>query len=251
MTPISAIIITKNEGDNIEECLKSISWADDIIVVDAESKDDTVVKAKAITPNVFVQPWLGFAQAKQFGVSKAKHDWILWLDADERVPADLGSEIRERVSTDPPEAAFAVARRAYFLGRWIKHSGWYPGYVPRLFHCKRANFNSAAVHEGLEINGAIGRLRHDLLHYTDPTIYHYIAKLNRYTTLAGEDLRQKEKIPSVSDLLLRPLWQFLKMYLFRLGFLDGMQGLILALFSSAYVFTKYCKLMEKTLLSKQ
>ncbi len=251
MTPLSVIVITKNEGHNIEECLQSVQWADDIIVVDAESKDDTVTKAKIFTEKVYRKPWLGFAAAKQFGLEQTKHKWILWLDADERVTPALAEEIQKLILSTPAEAAFLVGRRAYFLGRWIKHSGWYPGYVSRLFNKEKALFNSAQVHEGLEIHGEVKQLQNDLLHYTDPNIYHYFAKLNRYTTLAADELVQKGKKASLSDVIIRPIWQFTRMYVLRAGFLDGIQGLLLALFSSGYVFTKYCKLREKEIHSEQ
>ena len=173
----------------------------------------------------------------------------MWVDADERVMADLADEIRNIISSQPAESAFTVSRRAYFLGKWIRHSGWYPGRVARLFHRERATFNNAAVHEGLEIQGTIGELKHDLLHFTDPNIYHYFSKFNRYTTLASEELVKKGKIFKLTDIIIRPCWMFVRMYLLRLGFLDGIQGLLLALFSSAYVFTKYAKLREHTLIT--
>ncbi|MFZ4621485.1 MAG: glycosyltransferase family 2 protein [Bacteroidota bacterium] len=242
----SVVVITKNEAHNIDECLSSVAFCDDIIVVDAESADATVEIAKKHTSNVFVRRWEGFSSAKQFGVQKTKHQWILWLDADERVMPELANEMKQLLLHEPNEAAYTVARRAYFLGRWIKHSGWYPGRVARLFHKERAVFNDAAVHEGLQVNGTIGALKNDLLHFTDPNIYHYWAKFNRYTTLASGELKRKGRIFSLSDIIIRPWWLFMKMYFIRLGFLDGVQGLLLALFSSAYVFTKYAKLWEQT-----
>jgi glycosyltransferase involved in cell wall biosynthesis len=245
MTPLSVIVITKNEAHNIEECLKSVSWADDIIIVDAESTDDTVEKAKQYAGKIFIQPWMGFAAAKQFGLTQAKNTWVLWLDADERVMPELALEIQTLVESNPTKAAFTVGRRAYFLGRWIKHSGWYPGRVARLFNKEKAKFNTASVHEGLDVQGEIGMLQNDLLHFTDPNIEHYFSKYNRYTTLAANELFKKNKHASLLDLLIRPFWMFLKMYILRLGMLDGVQGFILAVFSSSYVFTKYAKLWEK------
>ncbi|MBI2429864.1 MAG: glycosyltransferase family 2 protein [Ignavibacteriales bacterium] len=239
------MVITKNEEHNIDACLKSVQWADEIIVVDAESNDRTIEIARRHTDKIFITPWMGFAAAKQFAVVQSHYDWILWLDADERVLPELSEEIQRIVQLNPNHAAFTVARRAYFLGKWIKHSGWYPGRVARLFHKGRAKFNSAAVHEGLEVKGSTGQLRNDLVHYTDPNIHHYFEKYNRYTTLAAHEAFMKGKSAHLSDLLIRPLWQFLRMYLIRLGFLDGIHGLLLAVFSSSYVFTKYAKLREK------
>lgn len=251
MSACSVIVITRNEAQNIDDCLRSVSFSDDIIVVDAESTDDTVTRAKRYNANVFVKPWMGFAAAKQFGLTQTTHDWVLWLDADERVMPELAEEIRRTLQSGPRFAAYTVARRAFFLGKWIRHSGWYPGRVARLFNKQQARFNDAAVHEGLEINGAVGELKHDLLHYTDPNIYHYFSKFNRYTTLATEGLEKKGKYFKLTDVIIRPWWQFMRMYVFRLGFLDGIQGFLLAVFSSAYVFTKYAKLWERSINNHQ
>jgi glycosyltransferase involved in cell wall biosynthesis len=244
MIPLSVIVITRNEEKNISDCLKTVLQVNDIVVVDAQSKDRTVEIARQYTPSVFVEPWMGFAEAKTFATTKTKHEWILWLDADERATPELMHEIEFLLRETPEFHAYTVARRAYFLGRWIKHSGWYPGRVPRLFHKQYARFNNAAVHEGLELDGTPGSLTNDLLHFTDPNLYHYMAKLNRYTSLAAEDLAKRGKRHSLIDVLVRPPWMFVKMYIVRRGFLDGMQGLVLALLSSLYVFTKYVKLWD-------
>jgi len=244
MTPLSVIVITRNEERNIVACLESVAWADEIVVVDAESKDATAALARQFTQKIFIEPWKSFSEAKEFAVLQSRHEWILWLDADERVTQDLAVEIQSLLISSPAHPAYSVARRAYFLGRWIKHSGWYPGRVPRLFRKDRASFSPAAVHEGLNVQGAVGDLRHDLLHFTDPNLYHYLAKFNRYTTLASKESFDAGKRFRWIDLVLRPPWLFVKMYIIRLGFLDGVPGLLLALLSSAYVFTKYAKLWE-------
>jgi glycosyltransferase involved in cell wall biosynthesis len=244
MIPLSVIVLTRNEEKNISECLNSIRSADDIIVVDAQSKDQTVKIAHKFTPSVFIKPWMGFAEAKTFATTQTKYDWVFWLDADERVTPELSQELERLLLEGPKYNGYTVARRAYFLGRWIRHSGWYPGRVPRLFNKKYARFNSAAVHEGLEIDGPVGTLKNDLLHYTDPNLYHYITKLNRYTSLAAEELVQKNKKFHLSDVVIHPPWMFFKMYVIKKGFMDGIQGLLLALLSSLYVFTKYAKLWD-------
>ncbi|MCX6136066.1 MAG: glycosyltransferase family 2 protein [Ignavibacteriales bacterium] len=222
----------------------AVRWADEIIVVDSESKDRTVEIARKYTSNVFIERWLGFAAAKSFGLSKTNSEWILWLDADERVTPELANEIQILLKLNPDQAAFRVKRKAYFLGKWIRHSGWYPGRVTRLFHRNRARFNSAAVHEGLEIDGIISNLNNDLLHFTDPNLYHYISKLNRYTSLAANESHMRGKRCSRIDIFLRPAWQFTRMYFVRLGFLDGKPGLLLAILSASYVMTKYAKIWE-------
>jgi glycosyltransferase involved in cell wall biosynthesis len=244
--PLSVIIITRDEERNIKECLESVAWANEIIVVDAQSKDRTVEYAKRYTSEVFVTEWLGYAEAKNFALSKTANRWVLWLDADERVPQELAADIQSIISADSNQfAGYDVARRAFFLGRWIKHCGWYPGYVVRFFKKEGARFNDARVHEKLELAGTVGRLQHDLLHYTDDNLFHYFSKFNTYTSLAAEDLDIKGRAFSILDLITRPPFFFFKMYILRLGFLDGIQGFILCILSATYVFTKYAKLWER------
>jgi glycosyltransferase involved in cell wall biosynthesis len=248
LCPLSVIVITRNEEKNIVDCLNSVNWADEIVVVDSGSTDKTVELAKQVTSQVFVTEWKGYSDSKNVALSKTKHEWVLWLDADERVMPELAKEIQEIVRAgDSGVSGYEVARRAYFLGKWIKHCGWYPGYVLRLFKKKGVKFNDAQVHERLEFAGTTGRLKHDLLHYTDNNLFHYYSKFNNYTSLAADDLAKAGRKYSVYDLLVRPPYLFLKMYILRLGFLDGMHGLILSVLSSAYVFTKYAKVWEKQL----
>jgi glycosyltransferase involved in cell wall biosynthesis len=242
---ISVIVITKNEAFNIVECLESVKWSDDIVIVDAQSTDRTVEFAKKYSQKIFVTPWLGYAAAKQFALEKVSNEWVLWLDADERVTPELAAEIKEIIGTkENTHSAFEVARRAYFLGRWIKHCGWYPGYVIRLFKKDRVKFSTSRVHEKIEYSGTVGRLKNDLLHYTDENLFHYFSKFNKYTSLAAADMQETGRKYSLYDLLARPPFLFFKMYILRLGFLDGRHGLILSLLSAAYVFTKYAKLWE-------
>jgi len=244
-TNISVIVITRNEEDNIVECLQSVAWADEIVVVDSQSTDRTVERAKQFTQKVIVTEWKGYAEAKNIALSHTTSEWILWLDADERVLPELADEISNMIhSVANTHGAFEVARRAYFLGKWMKHSGWYPGYVVRVFKKDCATFVTTRVHERLEITGTIGRFNNDLVHYTDDTVYHYLDKFNRYTTLAAEDLKERGKKCSIVDLTVRPLYLFVKMYMIRLGFLDGMHGFVLAVLSASYVFVKYAKVHE-------
>lgn len=243
---ISVITITLNEESNIAACLESASWAGELIVVDAESTDRTVEIATSYTQNVHCRKWEGYAAAKAFALSQVTHEWVLWLDADERLTPGLADEIRNMVAASTTHhEGYEVARRAYFLGKWIKHCGWYPGYALRLFRKSAVKFSTSSVHERVECAGSVGRLRNDLLHYTDDNLFHYYAKFNRYTSLAAKDLVVSGRTFRLYDLLVRPPFLFLKMYIIRLGFLDGMHGLILSLLSSAYVFTKYAKLWER------
>jgi glycosyltransferase involved in cell wall biosynthesis len=243
---LSVIVITHNEEHNIIECLQSVAWAKEIIVVDSQSTDRTVELAKQFTQKVFVIEWMGYAGAKNFALDKSTSNWVFWLDADERVTPEIASEIQCIVSgNSTSDSGYEVARRAYFLGKWIKHSGWYPGHVVRLFKREKVQFDDSRVHEKVNVKGTVGKLKNDLLHYTDDTLYHYLTKFNRYTTLAAEDMRQAGDRFSFYDVFVRPSFLFFKMYIIRCGFLDGMHGLVLALLSSSYVFVKYAKLWEK------
>jgi (heptosyl)LPS beta-1,4-glucosyltransferase len=244
---LSSIIIAKNEENNISRCLQSlIDCVDEIIViVDTGSTDKTLEIVKSFPlVKYFELKWKGYSKTKQEAVSLTSNDWILWIDADEVLTGELQKELVEFKNIIPGCNAYSIKRKAYFLGRWIKHSGWYPGRVTRLFNKNFVSFSDNDVHEHLIIIGEKGELKNDLEHYTDPTIHHYFEKFNRYTSLASEEMKSKNKRVSLSDLTIRPVSLFIKMYLFKAGFLDGIQGFILAVFSSAYVFTKYSKLWE-------
>ena len=244
---ISSITIAKNEETNIARCIESLLESVDeiIVLVDEESSDKTldIVKSYSNVKCKIVK-WMGYAKTKQYGVSLCSNDWILWIDADEVVTKELAKELFGFKTSSPVFTAYSIPRKAFFLGRWIKHSGLYPGRVTRLFNKHDVKFSENDVHEHLLVKGETGELDSDLVHCTDPSIHHYFQKFNSYTTLAAEELFKSGKSFSVVDLLLRPIVMFIKMYFLKLGFLDGIQGFILAVFSSAYVFTKYCKFWE-------
>ncbi len=244
---ISSITIAKNEEANIKRCIESLTGiVDDIVViVDSKTNDKTFEVASSFPKvNCEVAVWAGYARTKLYALSKTKYDWVLWIDADEELTDKLKAELLSFKNSFPQNDAFDIPRKAYFLGKWIKHSGWYPARVTRLFNKNSVRFNDKDVHENLIVSGKIGHFQKDLNHYTDPTIEHYFIKFNSYTSLAAKELFEKGKSANISDILIRPAFLFFKMYIFRLGFLDGLHGFILALFSSVYVFTKYCKLWE-------
>lgn len=249
---ISSIIIAKNEEANIGRCIDSQkSCIDEIIlVVDDSSSDKTLEIAKEKGVKCFHQKWMGYSKTKEFALSHTSNEWVFWIDADEALTKELAVEINIFKKNTPAHEAYSIPRKAYFLGRWIMHGGWYPGRVTRLFNKTKAGFSESDVHEKLIVNGAIGELLNDMEHYTDPSIKHYFSKFNRYTSLAAEELEKKGKHFKITDILLRPFFLFIKMYILRGGFLDGMQGFMLAVFSANYVFTKYCKLWEKKASSK-
>jgi (heptosyl)LPS beta-1,4-glucosyltransferase len=244
---LSSIIIAKNEAANIQRCIKSqLNCIDEIIIlVDRSSSDKTLEIAKSFSSaKVEITEWRGFAETKQYGVSLTINDWVLWIDADEAISPELELELLEFKNSIPAFPAYSISRKAYFLGKWIKHSGWYPGRVTRLFNKNEVSFNKNLVHEQLDVKVNTGKLNNNLEHYTDPTIHHYFEKYNRYTSLAAEELYAKNKKFAVTDILIRPVVIFIKMYLLKAGFLDGVHGFILAILSSSYVFTKYSKLWE-------
>ncbi len=242
---LSIILITRNEERNIAACLDSVRWADEIVVVDAESTDATARKARRYTRKVFVRSWEGYGAAKNFAIQHTTTEWIFWIDADERISDTLREEMKEAIrKSDGIIQAYSMPRKANFLGRWILHCGWYPGRVTRLFRRGSGKFTGAKVHERLETSGEVGKLNSDLLHYTDPTLTGYFEKFNKYTTLASQELAEGKRSFDLGQITIRPLWMFFRMYVLRLGFLDGIQGFILCVLSACYVFTKYAKLWE-------
>ncbi|MDH3251370.1 MAG: glycosyltransferase family 2 protein [Ignavibacteria bacterium] len=244
---LSVLILTRNEEHNIVACLNSVQWAEERIVVDSGSTDRTVELATPLATRVLAIPWRGFGKTKNEALIHTHCEWVLWLDADERVSEALGDEIRRTIGLRTgTHSAYDVARRAFFLGKWIRHCGWYPSRVTRLFRQSAGAFSESAVHEYLIIDGTIGHLGNDLYHYTDPDLHHYFAKFNRYTSLAAEELHATGRKAGLADLLFRPGFMFIKMFVMRRGFLDGIHGFILSVVSSAYVFTKYAKLWERT-----
>ncbi len=248
MNKLTSVTIACNEAPNIGRCIESLLEAADEIIVLIDNK--TTDKTEAIVasyPGVIyrVVEWQGYSRTKQAALDLATHKWILWLDADEELTTSLRDEIIQLKNADfEAFSAYAIPRRALFLGRWIYHSGWYPGYVTRLFNKELVKLSENAVHEHLIINTPVGRLKSDLNHYTDPSIEHYFMKFNNYTTLAAKDLTVTNKTFSLIDIIIRPPFLFVKMYILKLGFLDGLQGFLLAVFSALYVFTKYAKLWE-------
>jgi len=242
MPRISAIVITYNEEKNIQRCLESLSWADEIVVVDSFSQDRTKDIASSFTDKIFDLEWQGFGKQKEIARTKASYDWVLSVDADEVVSEKLKEEIKSVINKNDSLDGYYIPRLSNFLGRWIKHSGWYPDYVLRLFKKDKARFDESLVHEKLILDGKAGFLRNEIRHYTDPDISHYLSKMDKYTTLSSQKLLAEGKSLTLFDLLFRPMAIFFKMYLFKSGFLDGWQGFLLACFSSFHVFVKYAKL---------
>lgn len=246
---LSAIIITYNEEKNLERCLESLAFADQIIIADSHSTDKTKEIAGKYTDRIFEVEWKGFGPVKEFARQQADNAWILSIDADEEVTPKLKEEILQAVQNNRCVGYF-IPRRSLFLGRWIEHSGWYPDHVLRLFLKEQGQFNDALVHEEVKVQGEIGYLKNPLRHYTYPNLKYYFKKLRRYTTLASQELYQKGTRTYPWDLIFRPPATFFKMYLLKFGFLDSWQGLVLAVLSGYQVLIKYLKLLSLNFQSK-
>ena len=242
MAAISVVIIARNEEANLPRCLASVKWADEIVLVDSGSTDRTIEIAQQSGVTVIPIEWQGFGASKKEGVNRAAGPWILSIDADEEVPPELAEEIRRMVSEDDGLVGYYLPRRTQFLGRWIYHCGWYPDPVLRLFRKDRGDFDEALVLERVDVQGRVGRLQHDLLHYSYPTLESYFVKFNRYTTMAAQAAYERGRRANVFDICVRPVANFIKQYFLKAGFMDGLEGLLISVFSSCHVMTKYSKL---------
>lgn len=240
---ISVTIITYNEEENICDCLESVKWADEIIVVDAESTDRTVEFCQKYTDKVFSHPWSGHVKQKNLALSRACGDWVLSLDADERVSPELARQIKAVVPASDYNG-YSFPRKTYYLGRWINHSGWYPDYKLRLIRRGKGEWKGIDPHDRLEVTGKTGYLKGDLWHYSYKDISHHLKKINSYTSIMAMEFKKRGRKFNYLDIFLRPPFKFIKMYLIEKGFLDGLAGFIIAVLGSYYVFLKYAKLWE-------
>ncbi len=243
--PVSAVIITLNVANVLEACLKSVAFADEIVIVDCGSNDATLDIAKTYTERIVHQPWLGYGLQKQFAVRRAKHPWVLCVDADERISDALRASI-ERELAAPKFNAYEMPRCNRFMGRWLRHGEGYPDYNLRLFHSKHAQWSDDEIHEHVVAQGAVGRLEGDLLHESEETLAQYLDKQNRYTTLQAKKLVDQGKTVTTAQLLLSPLVRFVKFYFLRRGFLDGVPGLVHIAIGCFNSFIKYAKAMALT-----
>jgi glycosyltransferase involved in cell wall biosynthesis len=241
--PLSVVIITKNAATQLAGCLESASFADEILVVDAGSSDGTAELAAGRGARVLQKAeWLGFGRQKQFAVEAARHDWVLCLDADERVSERLRASILE-VLAAPAAQAYAMPRCNRFMGRWLRHGEGYPDWSLRLFDRRHARWSDDPVHEKVRSDAPPARIEGDLLHDTAETLAGYLDKQNRYTSMQAEALFQAGKRAGLAQLLLSPALRFVKFYFLRLGFLDGTAGLVHIAIGCCNSFHKYAKLM--------
>jgi glycosyltransferase involved in cell wall biosynthesis len=243
--PLSVAIITKNEEENIRQCLKSIEFAGQIIIIDSGSTDATLNIAGEFGCEIHSEEWRGFGPQKQSAIEKCRQPWILVLDADERIPPETAAVIN-KITTDSKvaEAGFSFPRKNYFQGRWIRHAGWWPDRIIRLFRKEAGRMSNAVVHEAVEVEGKIGDLNVAIEHYTESRLGKIIQKIDRYSTLGAQTAFEEGKKSSTGGAFLRAMVTFIQDYFFRLGMLDGMPGLTLAVTDSINKFFKYAKLSE-------
>jgi len=241
MSRLSIAVITRNEETNLRACLESAAWADEIVVVDAESSDATAAIAREFTERVYIRAWPGFAAQKAFALEQCTSPWIFSLDADERIRPELAVEIR-RVIADPAALpGYRVGRRSWFLGRWIRHGGWYPGYQLRLFRRDAVAVIDRRVHEGFTVAGESGTLQGDLDHYSHPSIVSSLEKMGRYSTLEALDRLERQHVRAL-DFFTHPLAAFLRKYIAQGGFRDGRHGLVLAWVTALVKLALYMKI---------
>ncbi len=241
--PFSAVIITRNAAAQIEPCLQSVAFADEILIVDSGSTDATLGIARRYGARIVQQEWLGYGKQKEFATRQAKNDWVLSLDADERVSEELRQSIRETLVA-PRFQAGRLARRNRFMGRWLRHGEGYPDWSLRLYHREHAHWSDDPVHEKVITDGKIITLMGDLLHESEQGIADYLTKQNRYTTLQAEALYRAGRRANPFKLILSPVFRFIKFYFLRLGFLDGVPGLVHIFIGCFNSFSKYAKLIE-------
>jgi glycosyltransferase involved in cell wall biosynthesis len=242
MPSISATIITHNEAANIARAIRSLDCADEILVVDSGSTDETVKIAAELGARTINHPWEGFAAQKSFAVAQASHDWILSLDADEELNEDARAAIRDWKQSTPSVGAYRFARRAQYLGRWILHSGWYPDWKIRLFHRGKARWAGDYVHESVVADGPVETMNGEILHYTCDSLDDHRKRIEFYTDLAAREMFERGQRAGLAQRLLAPPWVFLNTYFLRLGVLDGVPGFLIAWMAALYVHRKYDKL---------
>lgn len=245
MNSISAVLITRNEAVNVNEALQSLSWVDEIVVVDSGSNDGTPDICRRYTDRIFHRDWTGYVDQKNFALEMASHDWIFSLDADERPSPDLVREIQLLRCSGFEHAGYRIPRVAFFMGRWLRHGDWYPDYQLRLFDRRRGRWQGGRVHESVKLkDGKPGLLKGELHHFSYRSLSDYLKRLESYTNLAAADYYDRGKTSDAVKLLFDPFATFLKAYFLKRGCLDGLPGFMAAVMGSVSVYFKYAKLYE-------
>jgi glycosyltransferase involved in cell wall biosynthesis len=241
---LSVTVVARNEAVDLGAALASVAWADEIVVVDSHSTDATVAIARQFTDRVVVHDWLGHIEQKNYAASLASHDWILSLDADERVTPALAEELRAALTVEPAHAAFRIPRVTWHLGRWVRSTDWYPDYQDRLYDRRRARWTGRYVHEALKAEGSSGQLRGEIQHYAYRDIADHLETIDRYTTLAARQMHEDGRRAGLLQLAGHPPLAFLRNYIVRGGIRDGVPGFIISSMNAYYVFLKFAKLWE-------
>ena len=250
MPKLSVTIITKNEAADIAAALDSVSWADERIVVDSCSTDDTVRIATRLGARVVSREWPGYVAQKNYAASLASHDWILSLDADERVTPALADEIRRTLEREPDARGFWIPRVTFHLGRWIRTTDWYPDHQLRLYDRRAAEWTGTYVHEGMNVKGRVGRLRNELQHYAYRDVAEHRDTIEHYTALAARQMFEHGRRATALDLALQPAFAFFRNYILKRGFLDGSVGLTISRMNAQYVALKFKKLRDLELIGR-
>lgn len=238
---ITATIITLNEERNIARAIESLRCCDQIVVLDSGSVDRTVELASNLGARVVEDSWRGYANQKNYAAEQAEHDWILSLDADEALSEVLEGEIWNLKKRGPAYDAYTMPRMAQYMGRWILHGGWYPDRKVRLYDRRKGRWEGDFVHESVKVDGRVGHLESNLLHFTCDSLSEHLRTLDRYTTLAAEELVARRTKIGLSKLIVDPAWTFVRSYFLQRGFLDGLEGLTIAHMAAIYTFLKYAK----------
>jgi (heptosyl)LPS beta-1,4-glucosyltransferase len=241
---VSAVVITRNEEQRLSEALESVRWADEILVVDAHSTDATVAIARTYTSRVVVRDWPGYVEQKNHAASIAAHDWILSIDADERVTPELALEIRGMLASEPRARGYRIPRRSLYLDTWIRSTDWYPDYQLRLYDRRRGHWNGRYVHESVNVNGLVAVTTGHLEHRPYRSISDHLARIDSYTSLAAKQLAESGHRATPLGLFGAPLAAFVRNYVLKAGFSQGSVGLTVSMLNSYYVFLKYAKLFE-------
>jgi len=247
---LSVIIITKNEQDNILDCLESVKWADEIIVVDSGSTDKTEEICRKYTDKFYVKDWPGFGIQKQRALELASHKWVLSVDADERVTSELRDEIINKITQNSNISGYLIPRLSNYLGKDIRHSGWYPDYILRLVKKQEAYFTKDIVHEKMVVDGSIGKLSNHFLHYPYKDISHHLQKINTYSSLSAKKMFDNGKRVGWSMVVFKAIFGFVRAYIFKRGFLDGWPGLVVSISTGLSAYLKYLKLKELRISKK-
>jgi len=249
---ISAIVVCFNEEERIRDCLESLRWCDEIVVVDAFSTDRTPEICRAYTDRLIQREWAGYRDQKAFAHSQATKEWVFLVDSDERVTPELRNEVQTALAQDNGNyAGYAVPRLVHYLDRWWRRGGWYPDYDVRLFRRERATWAGSEPHEKILVDGAVRRLRYPLHHYSYRNIEDHLQRINRFTSISSRELKNQSGRWRLSDALLRPAARFFRSYVLKRGFMEGFAGFYVAVTAAVYVFLKYAKLWELELEEKK